>query len=62
MDPDETDANGHSALRMAACSGKESAARLLLEAGADKDLAGNDGLTALLWASRRGHLESCVCC
>ena len=57
LDPDETDANGSSALRMAASSGHESVARLLLEAGANKDLATNDGSTALMLASENGHLE-----
>ena len=27
------------------------------EAGADKDKAGEDGSTALMWASQKGHLE-----
>ena len=32
--------------------------RLLLEAGADKDFANNNGDTALMIASRDGHLEA----
>ena len=57
MDPDETDASGNSALKVAAARGHESAARLLLEAGANKDLAKNDGATALLIASQQSHLK-----
>ena len=52
MDPDETDSSGNSELRVAASRGQESVARLLLEAGANKDLA------AAFWmASHEGHLE-----
>ena len=57
LDPDETDANCDSALRMAARSGHESVARLLLEAGANNNLAKNDGMTALMLASTNVNLE-----
>ena len=57
LDSDDTDANGDSALIMAACRGHESVARLLLEAGANKELASNEGGTALAVASQNGHLE-----
>ena len=57
VNPDAVDANGNSALSMAAFSGHEPVARLLLEAGADKHLARDDGLTALMLASENGHLE-----
>ena len=55
MDPDETSDN--SALAMAACRGHELVTRLLLEAGASRDLAANNGETALMLASHNGHLE-----
>ena len=38
-------------------SWKLEVARLLLESGADKDLASNDGATALIMACYNGHLE-----
>ena len=56
-DPDATDASGRSALAMAASCGHESVARLLLEAGANKDLATLGGVTALIAAFQNGHLE-----
>ena len=42
---------------MAARSGHESVARLLLEAGANNNLARNDGVTALMLASTKSRLE-----
>eukprot|EP00439_Symbiodinium_sp_Y106_P023855 s1984_g2.t3 len=44
-------------LRLASCNGHVEIVRLLLEAGADKDLADNDGYTPLISASSRGHVE-----
>ena len=44
MDPDATSANGRSALSVSACNGQESVARLLLEAGASKDLAQQEAI------------------
>ena len=62
MDPDEADAGSNSALTMAASRGHESVARLLLEAGASKDLARNDGATALIMAVEKAISKLRVCC
>ena len=56
MDPHVKDVNGDSALGKAARSGHESVACLLLEAGADKDMALTNGRTALMLASQNGIL------
>ena len=46
-----------SAVRMAAGNNRKSVAQMLLEAGADKDLANDDGFTAVFIAFEHGHLE-----
>ena len=45
------------ALMLAADNGHLEVARLLLEAGADKNCCDDDGMTALLLAADKGHLE-----
>ena len=42
---------------LASQNGYPEVVRLLLESRADKDLASNDGSTALVRASRKGHVE-----
>ena len=49
--------HGATALILAAQSGHVEVVRLLLEAGADKDVADDDGATALMEAAYRGHVE-----
>ena len=49
--------SGHTALICASENGHDEALRLLLLAGADKDVASNDGDTALMYAAHRGHVE-----
>ena len=51
------DNDGATALMVASRNGHLEVARLLCEAGADKDKARQDGATALILASRNGHLE-----
>ena len=48
---------GATALMVASENGHLEVARLLCEAGADKDNASQDGATALIFASHNGHLE-----
>ena len=57
MDPNESDADHLTALMRAFGHGHAEIARLLLEAGADKDLADNSGETALMLSSVLGHAE-----
>ena len=49
--------DGATALMVASANGHLEVARLLCEAGADKDKAMQDGATALILASANGHLE-----
>ena len=49
--------DGVTALILASENGHQEVARLLCEAGADKDKARQGGATALIWASIIGHLE-----
>ena len=44
-------------MMLASCNGRLEVVQLLSEAGADKDKASQDGLTALMWVSAIGHLE-----
>ena len=53
----EIDEDSESALSVAACGGHESVARLLLEGGANKNLARDGGWTALMVASHSGRIE-----
>ena len=48
---------GATALMMACYHGHAEVARLLLEAGVDKDMANSRGTTALTLAARRGHMR-----
>ena len=58
LQPDCTLAeDGATALILASVGGYLEVARLLCEAGADKDKADADGDTALILASANGHLE-----
>ncbi|CAE7448019.1 ANKRD50 [Symbiodinium sp. KB8] len=57
LHPDVVDVRGRSPLGMACWRGKLKVARVLLEAGADKNFANNRGNTALILASGRGYLE-----
>ena len=45
--------DGWTPLMQASCNGKPEVVRVLLAAGADKDLRSNDGKTALDWAIKR---------
>jgi ankyrin repeat protein len=47
--------DGNTCLMAAAHDGHERLLRLLLRAGADKDLRSNGGRNALMWAEKRGH-------
>ena len=47
----------HTALALASARGHMDVARLLLEAGSDKDCQGQGGKTALMLASESGHFE-----
>ena len=51
------DVDGMTALMLASESGHFEVARLLLEAGAEKECSDDDGWTALMLASDNGHLE-----
>ena len=51
------DGDMNTALMFASVEGHLEVARLLCEAGADKDKASEDGDTALMFASFKGHLE-----
>jgi ankyrin repeat protein len=54
---DTVDTEGHGALHWAAFNNKTEALECLLDAGADVNLVNqNDGSTALMWATREGHL------
>ncbi|OLP75110.1 Ankyrin repeat domain-containing protein 50, partial [Symbiodinium microadriaticum] len=55
--PDGTDEDGRSPLHHASQRGDVAIVRLLLEAGADKNLADNEGYTALMTASMQGETE-----
>ena len=58
QDPDWRDPSGFTALMRASNSGPVEAVHLLLEAGADKELAApTTGGTALILASQRGSVE-----
>ncbi|CAK9111616.1 unnamed protein product [Durusdinium trenchii] len=57
-DKDAADANGTTALHMAAVFEHLEIMELLLEAGADQDAANADGTTALYIAARGGHVEA----
>lgn len=57
-DPNERDQHGATALMNAAAGGHTSAARLLMERGADPNIATRrDGATALMMAAYRGHAD-----
>ena len=57
-DPNERDQHGATALMNAAAGGHTGAARLLIERGADPNLATRrDGATALMMAAYRGHAD-----
>ena len=57
QDPNRTAQHNMTALHVAARSGRQVAARLLLEAGAGKDQTEDHGATPLFIAAQRGHLE-----
>ncbi|CAK9116812.1 unnamed protein product [Durusdinium trenchii] len=50
--------DGLTALMLAAANGHVEVARLLLNAGADKDLQDKKGSTALILAAQQGHAEA----
>lgn len=57
-DPNERDQHGATALMNAAAGGHTGAARLLMERGADPNIATRrDGATALMMAAYRGHAD-----
>ena len=58
LDPNVNDADGMTPIVRAAANGRVPVARLLLEAGADTDLACEEGVTPLLMASVGGHVEA----
>ena len=53
--PDAARAGGSTPLLRASRNGHEHVARLLLEAGAEKDATDSDGCTALMGAADEGH-------
>ena len=55
----DQDKQGFSALHAAAAAGHTECVRVLLECGADKNMAGPDRKTAIALAAERGHVE-CV--
>ena len=57
QDPDLMGAGPRPPLSTASGAGHVEVVRLLLEAGASGNLAGNDGFTALTSASVQGHVE-----
>ena len=58
LDPDSRNSRGFAALHLAATRGSLPALSLLLEAGADPDVAGTwDGATPLTLASTNGHIS-----
>lgn len=57
---DVRDGQGRTPLAHAAAQGHTDAVRLLLEAGADVDLCGDDGRSALHWSAVYGHSEVVV--
>ena len=59
LDVNALNAEGQSALSMAAAQGHEGAARALLEAGADKELRDNEGWTPVVAAANKGRTD-CV--
>ena len=54
---DAADANGNTALMIAAAHGYTEIARLLIDSGADVDARGYIGNTALIYAAQEGHAE-----
>ena len=52
-----TNNEGYTALMLASVNGRIEVLRLLLDAGADKNMADNDGDTAAMLASLRGHVD-----
>jgi uncharacterized protein len=59
MDLDACDANGRTALYLAAANGHDAAVRALLESGADIETKGSRGETSLLGAAdvEKGHID-----
>ena len=58
-DIEELDADGNTALKLAAATGAASTVALLLSKGAKVDTRDKNGFTPLLFAAQKGHTEVC---